>query len=54
MEENTTNLNDKLLELLNDKGILAFYLMSLLSRRTNLKYTSLFRLKIDRNSISIK
>ena len=38
------NLNNKLLEIMNDRGILASYLMSPLSKITNLEKTSQFKL----------
>ena len=44
------NLNSKLLEILNDRGILATYLMSPLSRVTNLDNSSQFKLVKDHNS----
>ena len=44
------NLNNKLLEIMNDRGILAFYLMSPLSKITNPENTSQFRLEKDHNS----
>ena len=44
------NLNNKLLEIMNDRGILASYLMSPLSKITNLENTSQFRLEKDLNS----
>ena len=37
------NLNNKHLEIMNDRGILATYLMSLLSKITNSENTSQFR-----------
>ena len=43
-------LNNKLLEKLNDRGILASYLMSLLSTITNLEITSQFKLVKDSSS----
>ena len=44
------NLNDKLLEIMNDRGILASYLMSLLSKITNPENTSQFKLVKDSSS----
>ena len=44
------NLNNKLLEIMNDRGILASYLMYLLSKITNLQNTSQFRLVKDSSS----
>ena len=44
------NLNDKLLEIMNDRGILATYLMSPLSRITNPENTTQFKLVKDHNS----
>ena len=44
------NLNNKLLEIMNDRGILATYLMSPLSRITNLEKTTQFKLVKDPNS----
>ena len=44
------NLYNKLLEIMNDRGILASYLMTLLSKITNLEKTSQFRLVKDSNS----
>ena len=44
------NLNNKLLEIMNDRGILASYLMSPLSKITNLENTSQFKLVKDHNS----
>ena len=44
------NVNNKLLEIMNDRGILATYLMSLLSKITNPENTSQFRLEKDHNS----
>ena len=43
------NLDNKLLEIMNDRGILATYLMSPLSRITNPDNTSQFRLVKDHN-----
>ena len=43
-------LDNKLLEIMNDRGILANYLMSPLSRITNLENTSQFKLVKDHNS----
>ena len=44
------NLNNKLLEIMNDKGILASYLMSPLSKITNPENTGQFNLVKDHNS----
>ena len=44
------NLNNKLLEIMNDRGILARYLMSSLSKITNPENTSPFKLVKDHNS----
>ena len=44
------NVNNKLLEIMNDRGILATYLMSPLSKITNPENTSQFRLEKDHNS----
>ena len=44
------NLNSKLLEIMNDRGILATYLMSSLSKITNPENTSQFKLIKDHNS----
>ena len=44
------NLNNKLLEIKNDRGILATYLMSLLSKITNPENTTQFKLVKDANS----
>ena len=44
------NLNNKLLEIMNDRGILASYLMSLLSKTTNPENTSQFKLVKDPSS----
>ena len=44
------NLNNKLLEIMNDRGILATYLMSPLSRITNPENTTQFKLVKDPNS----
>ena len=44
------NLNNKLLEIMNDRGILESYLMSPLSKITNPENTSQFRLEKDHNS----
>ena len=38
-----TNLNNKLLEILNDRAIIAFFLLSLLSKVTNPENTSQFK-----------
>ena len=44
------NLNNKLLEIMNDRGVLASYLMSLLSEITNPENTSQFKLVKDPSS----
>ena len=44
------NLNDKLLEIMNDRGILASYLMSLLSKITNPENSNQFKLVKDSSS----
>ena len=44
------NLNNKLLEIMNDRGILAAYLMSPLSKITNPENSSQFKLVKDHNS----
>ena len=44
------NLNNKLLEIKNDRGILATYLMSRISKITNPEKTSQVRLEKDHNS----
>ena len=44
------NLNNKLLEIMNDRGILASYLMSLLSKKTNPENSSQFKLVKDSSS----
>ena len=44
------NLNNKLLEIMNDRGILASYMMSPLSKITNPENTSQFKLVKDSNS----
>ena len=44
------NLNNQLLEIMNDRGILATYLMSPLSKITNPENTSQFKLVKDHNS----
>ena len=44
------NINDNLLEIMNDRGILAFYLMSPLSRITNPENSSQFKLVKDSSS----
>ena len=44
------NLNNKLLEIMNDRGILASYLMSPLSKITNPENTTQFKLVKDSNS----
>ena len=44
------NVNNKLLEIMNDRGILATYLMSPLSKITNPENTSQFKILKDHNS----
>ena len=44
------NLNNKILEIMNDRGILASYLMSPLSKTTNPENTSQFKLVKDSSS----
>ena len=44
------NVNNKLLEIMNDRGIFATYLMSALSKITNPENKSQFRLEKDHNS----
>ena len=44
------NLNNKLLEIMNDRGILATYLMSPVSKITNPENTTQFKLVKDHNS----
>ena len=44
------NLNNKLLEIMNDRGVLASYLMSPLSKITNPENTSQFKLLKDSSS----
>ena len=44
------NINNNLLEIMNDRGILATYLMSPLSRITNPENTTQFKLVKDSNS----
>ena len=44
------NLNNKLLEIMNDRGILASYLMSPLSKVTNPEKTTQFKLVKDASS----
>ena len=44
------NINNKLLEIMNDRGILATYLMSPLSKITNPENKSQIRLEKDHNS----
>ena len=44
------NLNNELLEIMNDRGILASYLMSPLSKITNPENTTQFKLVKDSNS----
>ena len=47
------NLNNKLLEIMNDRGILASFLMSPLSKVTNPENTSQFKLVKDSNAIRV-
>ena len=47
------NLNDKLLEKLKDRGIIAFNLMSLPSKITNLEHTSQFKVVKDDNQTGL-
>ena len=47
------NLNNKLLEIMNDRGILASYLMSPLSKITNPENTAQFKLVKDSNSNTV-
>ena len=47
------NLNNKLLEIMNDRGILPTYLKSPLSKITNLENASQFKLVKDSNSIRV-
>ena len=47
------NIYNNLLEIMNDRGILATYLMSPLSRITNPENTSQFKLVIDPSSIRV-
>ena len=47
------NLNNKLLEIINDRGILATYLMSPLSKITNPENTSQFTLVKGSSSIEL-
>ena len=48
------NLNNKLLEIMNDRGILASYLMSPLSKITNPENSTQFKLVKDPNSNRVK
>ena len=48
------NLNNKLLEIMNDRGILVTYLMSPLSKIINLENISQFKLLKDSNSNRVK
>ena len=48
------NLNDKCLEILNDGGINASYLVSLLSKFTNPEHTSQFKPMKDSSSNRVK
>ena len=45
-----SNVNNKLLEIMNDRGILASYLLSPLSKITNVEKTSQFKLVKDPQS----
>ena len=45
-----SNLNDKFLELLNDRGIIAFCLLSPLSKVTNQEHTNQYKPVKDRDS----
>ena len=47
------NSNDKLLEILKDRGVIASYLFSPLPEITNPENTSQFRLVKDSNSITV-
>ena len=47
------NLNNKLPEIMNDRGIIASYLMSTLSKITNPENTSEFKLVKDHNSNTV-
>ena len=47
------NLNDKFLEILNDRGVMAFYVMSPLSKITNPEITTQFILVKDSNSNNV-
>ena len=47
------NLNNKFLEILNDRGIIAFYLMTSSSKITNPENTTQFKLVKDFNSTRI-
>ena len=49
-KEALNDLNNKLLEIMSDRGILASYLMSPLSKITNPENTSQFKLVKDHNS----
>ena len=48
--EARTSLNNKLLEIMNDRGLIASYLLSLLSIITNPEKTSQFKVVKDSNS----
>ena len=48
------NLNNKFLEIMNDRGTIASYLLSLLSKNNNPEITGQFKLVKDRNSNSVK
>ena len=48
------NLNNKILEIMNERGILASYLMSPLSKITNLENTTQFKLVKDSTSNRVK
>ena len=52
--EEIENLNNKLLEIMNDRGVLASYLMSPLSKITNLENTIQFKLVKDHKSKRVK
>ena len=49
-----SNLNDKLLKIINDRGMLASYLVSFLSKITNLERISQFKLVNDPDSNKVK
>ena len=48
-----SNLNDKFTEIMNERGILASYLLSPLSKITNPEHTSQFKLVKDPQSKSV-